>query len=66
MASFGYLVILIDHHDESCCFTPRKNRTKDYLYFKGSYPHFQKSEMRDKLLFRHSELRGLIDLLESG
>lgn len=63
MASFGYMVILMDHHDYSCCFTPRKNRSSDHIFFKGSYPHFKQGELKDKIYARHSELDELITFI---
>lgn len=61
MASNGYLVFLMDHHDGSCCYT--QDHEGKVIPFDSSVPFFNYKDMHDKVVLRENEIKSLVDYI---
>jgi hypothetical protein len=62
LASHGYIIFLIDHHDGTCTYTENKRGDKKF-YFDSDTPFWQYEDMHAKTLIREKEASGLIDFI---
>lgn len=60
LASYGYMVFALDHHDGSCCYTHDWSGQKSWS-FKGDMPFFSFEDMSKRELIRETEISELID-----
>ena len=62
LASQGYVVFLMDHHDGSCIYTETPKRVP--VKFDASVPFYNYSDMHKKVKIRESEISKLINFLQ--
>lgn len=62
LASNGYMVFLMDHHDGSCSYTENPTGYKQW-FFDVKGPHFEVNDIKKKLDIRVDEVRTLIDVI---
>jgi hypothetical protein len=61
LASHGYIVIFIDHHDGTCAYTEKKKGTGfEPVYFDSSVPWFTYKDMKEKTDQRVKEATKMI------
>ena len=61
LASHGYMVFLLDHHDGSCRYT--ESSTKTAIKFNESAPPICYDDMHPRMKQREQEVKDLIDEL---
>lgn len=61
LASCGYAVFLIDHHDGSTCFTMKHG--KEPVWFNKNMPYFSGDDMHNRVKTREQEMKMLIDCI---
>ena len=62
MASHGYIMFLIDHHDGTCSYTESKDGEYK-VEFDDKVPFFNYEDMAAKTKLRESEIKSLIDAI---
>jgi predicted dienelactone hydrolase len=60
LASHGYIVFILDHHDGSCAYTEDSTGTKTWWFDKDA-PFFDYDDMNKKVKIREEEVKALID-----
>ena len=63
LASHGYIVFLMDHHDGSCCYTEKLNG--EPVFFDASTPFSDYPDKHAKVKVREAECKLLIDYISS-
>ena len=59
LASHGYMVFLLDHHDGSCRYTENADNSKQWWF--DTTAEFKYSDMHPRVKKREQEVRELID-----
>ena len=60
LASFGYIVFALDHHDGTCCYTEDQNSSNSWI-FDSKMPYFKYEDFNAKLNQRVQEVIALVD-----
>ena len=62
LASNGFIVFLIDHHDGTCCYSENKAGDKQ-VFFDATVPFLNYDDMHAKVKVRENETKLLIDFI---
>ena len=62
LASYGFMVFVLDHHDGSCCYTENATGYQTWT-FDNKAPHMESADLSNKVNIRRDEVITLIDCI---
>lgn len=65
LASYGFMVFLLDHHDGSCCYTESATGYQTWT-FDNKAPYMNNEDMNIKVKIRTDEVITLIDCISNS